>query len=159
VTIDRSSIPERDLGWDGLCSGGCCCPCPCSLVQPVQVNDANKVAIAAGFRGETAHEVGQRRPGRHRHYTGDCCSLLLLFFYNRSHICWHSRRGGLLVVVPEQPRARLLSHPAHSGGGSCSGCSTGTACARLLSHPAHSGAGSCSACSTVFTCRCCCRCG
>jgi hypothetical protein len=37
-------------------------------------------------------------------------------------------QGGLLVVVPEQPRARLLSHPTHSGAhtGGASSTASGT---------------------------------
>ena len=75
-----------------MCSGGCCCPCPCSVVQ-------------LGLGGSL---------------------LLVSRSACRASLC--SSVGGLLVVVPEQPRACLLSHPTHSGAGSCSACSTFFTC-------------------------------
>ena len=130
-------------GWAGLCSGGCCCPCPCSVVQ-------------LGLGGSL---------------------LLVSRSACRASLC--SSLGGLLVVVPEQPRAYVLSQLAHSGGWlvlgmlghipapferiirggararlarRCSLVSTSNSTTRT---PVLGGGarGSCSACSTFFTCR------
>jgi len=134
VTLVRSSIPERDLGGVGLgCAAGAAVVLVlvllCSwgwVVHYYSFLAAHAVHLcavrAAGFRGETAHEVGQRRPGRHRHYTGGCCSLLL-FLYNRSDICWHSRRGVFLLLYRNSPARMFFRSLLTRGAGSSSACS------------------------------------
>ena len=147
-------------GWAGLCSGGCCCPCPCSVVQPVlntqhgahaggalpcccATGTAPRVSSFASYslggwlvfgmlgaarrcRFQTQRRVRQCSGGSglvlgmlnvfHLPTTsaGGGSVSLLLFFYNRSHICCTSlaitqrgRLGGLTCAILKLERSCL----------------------------------------------------
>jgi hypothetical protein len=108
VTLVRSSIPERDLGGVGL---GCAAGAAVVLVLVLLCMSLHSFALAAGA-SPSARATSPRRSSA----LGGALVLSLLVSRSACRASLCSSLGGLLVVVPEQPRAYVLSQLTHSGG-------------------------------------------
>ena len=118
MTIVRSSIPERDLGGVGL---GCCAAGAAVVLVLVLLC----MSLHRGGRSSRAAVVPlvQTRSTRTT-VQGEALVLGVLTCAVKLQLGNKFTQGELNVaVVPEQPRACLLSHPTQSGAGSCSACS------------------------------------
>ena len=141
----------------------CACLCTASRSPPVRrrLRGPHPRAVRAHQGGRSSREsvvpLVQTRSTRTT-VQGEALVLGVLTYAVKLQLENKFTQGELhVVVVPEQPRACLLSHPTHSWAGSCSACSALLVGVDFKLNDAYASArgarGSCSACSTFFTCR------